>query len=432
MNERLIEKFSRRRMRTIFEKASRHARHAICLFALIISGCQRKESDHLVLLSPGGATRKAVETAVAQFQQENPGLKVKIITTPGKDYYVKSLTMLVGQVPVDVLWMGQGFGMFAGRNALLDLTPYLASDPLPGDTRAEVVDWYRRGEKLYGIPYGIDVQAIAYNKDWFDAAGVPYPKADWTVDEMLAIARELTDRRNDQHPFKSGLGLKDLDYRYFGLSLLDADERHFALNTPTGVEWLKKNVALVHDEKLIPAGADTDTIDRLNGFLSQQTAMIDIYSWDISELRQRAPFQWDIVAVATGRSGKRAAWASSAAFCIARSSKHPDASWKLLRHLTGAAFQRSTMQQTVPTLASLHDEYRSAHPAPPEHLSELLRMLDSMQGNPRTAAFAEIDAEWKYWKKKAILRQVTAEEALNQAESNINRILSLHRKEEKE
>ena len=35
---------------------------------------------------------------------------------------------------------------------------------------------------------------VYYNKDLFDAAGLPYPKDDWDWDEFLNVAQQLTQR----------------------------------------------------------------------------------------------------------------------------------------------------------------------------------------------------------------------------------------------
>lgn len=386
----------------------------------------------LVLLTPGGATRGAVEAAVAEFVAEYPGVRVQVVNTPGRDYYVKSLTMLAGRAQVDVLWMGQGFGIFAGRGALLDLNPWIREDTAfdLSAYNAQVVDWYRQGDGLYGIPYGVDVLAIAYNQDLFDAAGVPYPSSDWTLKELLAAARQLSrwDARTRRTEV-AGLGFLNLDYRYYGLSFLSEEPHRFALNTGTGREWLQRNVDLIYEERILQRGTDLESIDRLTGFLNQQVAMIEIATWDIAEMRNRAMFRWDIVAVPTGRSGGRIGWASSAGFCIARNTRHPELAWTLLKRLSGEPFQRSMLQATIPTLEALSAEYLQAHPAPPEHLAELVKMVDHAQPDARIAAFQEVEAEWMYWRDQALLRRISVEEALKEAESNINRILDLHREE---
>ncbi len=403
------------------------------LLLLLLPACRKASPPHLVVLSPGGAAGKAVEQIVEEFRRENPGVEVQIVSTPGRDYYVKSLTMLAGKAHVDILWLGQGFGMFAGRQALLDLSPLIQDDPAFSfrHYHPAVVDWYRYRNALYSLPYGIDVQVIAYNKDLFDAAGVAYPTPDWTLDEMLEKAKALTRyQRGRGRTEVAGLGFLDLDYRYDGLSLLSEDHTRFGLNNEAGKAWMNRNLALIHRERILQRGSDMASMDRLSAFLNQQVAMIEFTPWDVQETYHRAPFRWDIVAVPTGREGKRKGWASSAGFGIARNCRQPRLAWALLKELTGPAFQRAMLKTTIPASSALHGEYLAANAAPPEHLSEFLRMLDFMDPNPRITAFTEVEAEWVYWKDLALLRKVSVEEALSGAESGINRILELHRKEE--
>lgn len=396
---------------------------------LLAAGCQRNDRDGLVLLTPGGALRAAVQAAVAEFEREHPGVRVRVVSTPGKDYYVKSLTMLAGRAPVDVLWMGQGFGVFAGRGALRDLTPLMQRDA-EFDLSAylpQVVDWYRQGNGLYGIPSGIETTVIAYNQDLFDAAGEPYPAPDWTVEDMLAAAERLT--RFDPHSRRiqvAGLGMKNLGYQYYGLDLLTGDHRRFALNTEAGREHLRQNVELI-GKRILQKGGEFESLDRLAGFLSGRVAMMDVTASNIAELHDRVLFRWDVVAMPIGKTGKRLGWASSSGYCIARNSKHPELAWELLKKLTDARLQKekAALAITIPTITALHEDYLKAHPAPPAHVGEVLKMLDHMQPSPRIAAFQEAEGEWGYWRDLALLQKIPVEKALNEAESHINRILDL-------
>ena len=45
---------------------------------------------------------------------------------------------------------------------------------------------------MYALPFRSDFWLIFYNKDLFDAAGVPYPGNDMTLDQYDALARRLT------------------------------------------------------------------------------------------------------------------------------------------------------------------------------------------------------------------------------------------------
>lgn len=395
---------------------------------LLAAGCRQGDGNDLVLLTNGGPIRAAVDVAVAEFEREHPGVKVQVVSTPGKNYYVKSLTMLAGRAHVDVLWMGQGFGLFAGRGALLGLDAFIRDDPEFNleAYHPEVVDWYRSKGALYGIPFGIDVMAIAYNQDVFAAAGEPCPKPGWTLEDMLEKAARLTQFDPGSGRIKTaGLGFSSLDYRYYGLSLLDDTHRRFALNTDEGREWMRRNVELIRG-RILQKGGELESLDRLSPFLNGQVAMIAAATWDIQELHDRVPFRWDIVGIPTGKSGEPLAWASSSGFCIARNTKHPELAWELLKKLTGADFQRKILGSTIPAMKALHGEYLRAHPAPPGHLGELVGMVDHMRPNPRIAPFQEVEAEWMYWRDQALLEKIPPEKALREAESHINRILDLH------
>jgi ABC-type glycerol-3-phosphate transport system substrate-binding protein len=48
-----------------------------------------------------------------------------------------------------------------------------------------------KGE-LYGIPYGLNFNALYYNKDIFDKFGVPYPKDGMTWEDAIEVGRKVT------------------------------------------------------------------------------------------------------------------------------------------------------------------------------------------------------------------------------------------------
>jgi len=48
------------------------------------------------------------------------------------------------------------------------------------------------GGDYYSIPYCQNINMVYFNKNMFDAAGVPYPDPDWTWDDFRETARKLT------------------------------------------------------------------------------------------------------------------------------------------------------------------------------------------------------------------------------------------------
>ncbi len=69
--------------------------------------------------------------------------------------------------------------------------------------------------KLYYLPYEQSIHAVYYNKKIFDDAGVPYPKAPWTWDDYVAIAKKLTNR--DKGIYGSYIVL-EWEYYYYMLA----------------------------------------------------------------------------------------------------------------------------------------------------------------------------------------------------------------------
>lgn len=57
--------------------------------------------------------------------------------------------------------------------------------------------------RTYGFPCNVNANAVWYNKDLFDRAGIPYPKPGWTWDELIETAKKLTirDRRGRAQQF---------------------------------------------------------------------------------------------------------------------------------------------------------------------------------------------------------------------------------------
>ena len=66
-----------------------------------------------------------------------------------------------------------------------------------------------------GTGLATGVMLMYYNKDVFDAAGVPYPpaKADqaWTWDQFIEIAQKLTKDRSGKTADQEGFNPNDID-----------------------------------------------------------------------------------------------------------------------------------------------------------------------------------------------------------------------------
>lgn len=138
------------------------------------------------------------EQIAAAFEAENPDVEVDIQVVPWGNYWDKLQTAVAGGEAYDVFWMnGPNLPVYAGNGVLMNLQERVAADGV--DTSVyprSLVELYSLDGNLYGLPKDFDTIALFYNKDMFDAAGIDYPTADWTWDDLKAAAQTLTTDGN--------------------------------------------------------------------------------------------------------------------------------------------------------------------------------------------------------------------------------------------
>jgi ABC-type glycerol-3-phosphate transport system substrate-binding protein len=81
------------------------------------------------------------------------------------------------------------------RQAVLNLQPLVDADPaFPlDDYLAWALEEVRYGGDLWGLPAGVTVDVLWYNRTLFDEAGLPYPEGDWSWEDVFLAARRLSD-----------------------------------------------------------------------------------------------------------------------------------------------------------------------------------------------------------------------------------------------
>lgn len=85
----------------------------------------------------------------------------------------------------------------------LNLDPFLETAPdFPiADLYPQLLDVFRQRNSLWAIPQETSMWVMYYNKDLFDAAGVAYPQAGWTLDDFLTTAQALTQGEGDNKQY---------------------------------------------------------------------------------------------------------------------------------------------------------------------------------------------------------------------------------------
>ena len=83
---------------------------------------------------------------------------------------------------------------YAKNGYLLDISDLFESGAVDVSKFPQsAIDTHTVDGTLWAVPKDYDNIAVYYNKSMFDAAGVEYPTNDWTWDEFIEIAKQLTD-----------------------------------------------------------------------------------------------------------------------------------------------------------------------------------------------------------------------------------------------
>jgi multiple sugar transport system substrate-binding protein len=165
---------------------------AVLLAALAAAPAMAQVKLQLVEVITSPPRTDLLKTQIAAFEKANPGVTVDVVSLPWGQAFEKMLTMIQGgQVP-DVAEMPERWlALYAGRNQLESLEPWLAKWDETGQLTDRTLQFARSaGGKAYMLPYGFYIRALFYNKSLFKEAGIAGPPA--TMDDFMADAQKIT------------------------------------------------------------------------------------------------------------------------------------------------------------------------------------------------------------------------------------------------
>lgn len=297
------------------------------------------------------------------FESQYPNIKLEIENAGNslKDYWEKLQTMVAGGVAPDILYPAthNAFAL-AMAGELLDLSPYIQRDKVSmGEYLNGIIDLYTWRNEVYALPVDWARQAMFYNEDMFNAAGLPAPAADWTWDEFLGVSRRLTrdndgDGVNDQYAirdFKSFWPL--VAWSFTGTSLYD-DARfptHTRIDSPEVIRAIQFVGDLFNEYKVMPMASG----DYKEAFAGGLAAMEIKHHGAIPAYLQLPGFTWDLAPLPRGTISVNRVDGSG--FSINKRTAHPNEAWLFVRFLAapdGMGIRKLVeLQQNAPIVKRL-------------------------------------------------------------------------------
>lgn len=208
---------------------------------------------------------------VALFNKLNPDLYLMI--DPANAEQQKVIVQSMGGVGPDIFDSYGEFtlSVYVNSGIALDLTDRLAKKGIVVDD----LIWPTgkpsciRDGRTYGFPCNVNANAIWFNKDLFDAEGVPYPKPGCTWDELIATAKRMTKRNTAGKPVRFGFYM-DFDWNSMlvqhGGRSFNADGTRCTLDTPEARDAFQLAHDLIYKHNVSPSPVQAASIASQGGY----------------------------------------------------------------------------------------------------------------------------------------------------------------------
>lgn len=393
----------------------------------LFTACRGQSDKHAVTFLVFGDPEEyaAYEELVAAFEAEHPEIDIQLGHIPSQGEYRQRLaTDFSGGQPPDVMLLNyRRFATFAAQGGLEPLGPYLEESEIiqVSDFYEPTITSFQLDGQLWCIPQNISSLVVYFNKDLFDAAGVPYPAPGWTRDDFLAAARALTkDLDGDGVVDQYGVGIEPTIFRLApfvwqnGGDIVDSRERptRLTLDSPEALAAFQWLVDLQVKEKVVPDAAAESAEDREIRFLNGRLAMIFDSRRATPTFRTITNFEWDIAPLPGG--DQESGILHSDAYCMADATEDKEAAWTFIEYANSEAGQTVIAHsgRTVPSLKTVAASEAFLDPSKPPASSQVFLDTIPMLGQvPIMTTWVAIEETASQEIERAFYGQVTVEEA---------------------
>lgn len=274
-----------------------------------------------------------------KFEEKNPDVKVNVEVTPWDQYWTKLDAAATGESLPDVFWMHSNEAYrYMSNDMLLDLTDSTTKaegvelEKFPKD----IVEFYSLEGKQYAIPKDIDTIGLWYNKTLFDEAGVEYPDANWTWDDLVKASIKLTDESKGIYGFAAPNngheGYWNFIFQNEG-TILNSTHDKSEINQKNSVEALQFYADFITKHKVSPT-ADQMAENKPVSFMQSGRLGMGLFgSWMLADFKAN-DYMKENVDVAVLPKGKvQASVYNGLGNAVAADTKHKEAAVKFVEFL---------------------------------------------------------------------------------------------------
>ncbi|MFO7322581.1 MAG: ABC transporter substrate-binding protein [Chloroflexota bacterium] len=338
----------------------------LCLAVVFSLGGAVLAQDEVTLqlwgASSGEAENRALEEQVAAFEEANPGIKVEITFSPEYETTLQT-AFASGEYP-NVFYVPQARIAEYASSGVLDTAEGKLTDP--EDIYPSLAEVFTVDGTFYCPPKDFSILGLEFNRALFDEAGVEYPTADWTWEDLQSAAQAITDATGTP-----GLVISaDLDrwmafYVQAGGELYNEDgEWVFGEgdNFDAAVQALELWRSMREAGTLVTP-AEVGAGWNGEAFGNGAAAMTVEGNWVIQFLLDTYPdLDWGVVPLPAGPAGE-GTLTFTVCLAVGADNAYPEESWALVDFLTGPEGSRMTAETgfgPAPARASTADLWLEA------------------------------------------------------------------------
>ncbi len=339
-----------------------------------------------------------LDTLIADFEAENPNIKVTPITVPFGDVRNQTVANHATGTSADVIAMNPPWVReFYDLGILEPLTDYIANDASYMKDIYQEVSFSEIEGDTYVVPYTQMAFFLYYNIDMFTEAGLEAPTS---LEDVVAAAKALTNPNENKYGISlvlseqaagngSILTLYPLLYALNGRTLVDGK---FTVDTPEMLQAMELLATMQADGSFLPGTTSKTEIQVVEEFAQGNIGMMFEHDGHIVSVEDRNPdLNYGIIPIPTmdGTGApelRHHGWDVG----ISSTSENKDAAWKFVSYITSEAalmaaadgFQKvPAIKGAVPTYAQDNEKVVEAI----EYMGEYT-MVEELMLMPQSSA----------------------------------------------
>ena len=370
---------------------------------------------------------------IDDFHGTMPSVEVEWLDKKGSEWATFYQTQIASGTVPDVAQIQAGLWVqYADQGLLLDMKPYLDKEPSVVqrfDKNMFNSDYYLYDGKRYNLPFFATATVLYRNLVMAQAAGIG--EAPKTPEELFSQARKLANRDQGKYGFMT----LNFDWLYWtifqsnGVSVLNSARTKAAFNTPAAVQTINALKQLT-EEGVIPKLSWTARWAEPNElYASGNVGMLNSHG-----LHGFAPKAAWANKDTLGIDSFPGRWSvpNYHGIVISSQSKHPDAAWEFSKILTNAKWQEDLVRTMGILCGNVNvynkliadAQFKKDNPLKTGNYTTQLQNTDKLCGPPLVPEEEQVKEAFYSQFQRAVFGEISAEEALANAEKAVNDILA--------